>query len=54
MRADALVGFEMLCVHDDAGEIIAVVVETEQHAQADIVNAAVHGAIHGLGVIGII
>ncbi len=34
-----------------AGELVAVAFQAEQHAQAHVVDAALHGAVHGFGVV---
>ena len=51
MRADAVNSFQMLRVHDQAGELILVQLKTEQNAQAHIVDAAFHRAVHGFRVV---
>ena len=54
VRADAVHGFQMLGVHQQAGKLILVALEAEQHAETHIVDAALHCAVHRLGVIGIV
>ena len=51
MRAHAEHGFQMLRMHEKAGELVAVQLQPEQHAAAHIVDAALHGPVHGLGVV---
>ena len=52
--ANALDRFQMLGVHEQAGKLILVPLQPEQHAQAHVVDAALHGPVHGLGVIGVV
>ena len=51
MRPYAEHRLQMLGVHQQAGEFVFVHLQPEQHAQPHIVNAALHGAIHRLGVV---
>ncbi len=44
----------MLRVHKQPGKFIAVLVKAEENADSHVVNAALHGAVHGLGVIVVI
>ena len=44
-------GFQMLGVHEKTCKFIAVFVETEEHAETDVVNAALHGSVHRFGVV---
>ena len=44
----------MLRVHQQRGEFIAVQFQPIEHAQAHVVDAALHGAVHGLGVISVV
>ena len=54
MKADAVLFFQVF-VMDHHGQGFKVgVVETEEHAGADIVNAAGHGPVKGSGVIPIV
>ena len=50
VRAHAVDGLQMLRVHDEARELVAIALEPEQHAQAHVVDAALHRAVHRLGV----
>ena len=43
-------GLQVLRVHDEARELVAIALEPEQHAQAHVVDATLHRAIHRLGV----
>ena len=45
---------QVLGVHQQPGELIAVQLQAEQHAQAHVVNAALHGPVHGLGVVAVV
>ena len=47
-------GLQMLRVHEQPHEIVAVHVEPEEHAAAHIIDAALHGPVHGLRMIGIV
>ena len=48
--ADAVDGFQMFGVHQQAGEFVAIELKPEEHAQANVVDAAFHGAVHRFGV----
>ena len=54
VRADAVNGFEVLRVHHQAREFILIALQPEQNAQPHVVDAAVHGAVHRLGVVVVI
>ena len=54
MRADAERGLEVFGVHEEGGEFVAVAFEAEEYAESDVVDAALHGAVHGLGVVGVV
>ena len=54
MGADAVDGFQVLCVHEQTGELILVALQAKQNAQTYVINTAVHGTIHGLGVVGVV
>ena len=54
MRSHAVNGFQMFRVHQKSREFIAVLVEPEEHADSHIVDAALHRAVHGLGVVAIV
>ena len=49
--ADTVDGLQMLGVHDEACELVLVELQTEEDAQAHVVDTALHGAVHGLGVV---
>ena len=51
MRAYAEDSFQMLGVHEKTCKFIAVFVETEEHAETDVVNAALHGSVHRFRVV---
>ena len=42
---------EVLCVHEKSCELVAIKLKSEEYAQAYVVNAALHSAIHRLGVV---
>ena len=44
----------MLCMHDDTGKIITVIVQSKQNTQSYIIDTAFHSPVHGLCMIGII
>ena len=54
VRTDAESGFQMFRVHEHADEIVAIQVQAKQNPAADVVDAALHGAIHRLGVPGVV
>ena len=54
MRADSVNCLQMLRVHEKTGKFIAVHLQPEQYAQSHIVNAALHGSVHGFCVVIII
>ena len=47
-------GLQVLGVHQQARELIAVQLQAEEHPQAHVVNAALHSPVHSLGMIPII
>ena len=44
----------MLGMHEQGRKFVTIAFQTEEHAQAHIVDAALHGAVHGFGMPGII
>ena len=54
VRAHAVDGLKVLCVHDEPCELVLVQLQTEQYAQTYVVDAALHSAVHRLGVIVIV
>ena len=54
VRTDALRRLQVLRMHEESDEIVTVEVETEQHAASDIVDSALHRAVHRLGVVGVV
>ena len=54
MRSYAVNCLQMLCVHEQSHQLIGIVFQPEQHAQPHIVYAALHGAVHRLGVVGVV
>ena len=49
--ADTVDGLQMLGVHDEARELVLVQLQAEEDAQTHVVDTALHGAVHGLGVV---
>ena len=45
---------QMLGMHQKAGQFVAVTLQTEQYAQADIINAAFHRSVHSLRMVSVI
>ena len=54
VRANAMHRLQMLRVHDQTGKLVLVHLQAEQNAQAHVVNAAFHGPVHGLSMVGVI
>ena len=54
VRAHAEHRFQMLRVHEQAGELVGVALQAEQHAEPHVVDAGGHGAVVGLGVPGVV
>ncbi len=50
VRPHAVHGLQVLGVHDEPRELVAVALQAEEHTQPHVVDAALHGAVHGLGV----
>ena len=46
--------FQMLRMHQKAGQLIFITLQAKKYAQAHVINTTLHGSIHGLGVISII
>ena len=44
----------MLGVHEKPGKLVAVQLQAEEHPQAHVVDAALHGPVHGLGVVAVV
>ena len=47
-------GFQMFRMHQKTGELVAILVESEEHADSHIVDSALHRAVHRLGVVAIV
>ena len=45
---------QMLGMHQKAGQLVAVTLQTKQYAQADIINAALHRSVHCLRMVSVI
>ena len=45
---------QMLGMHQKAGQLIAVTLQTKQYAQAYIINAALHSSVHSLRMVSVI
>ena len=54
VRPDAVNRFEVFGVHQKADKIIAVQVQAKQDATSYVVDAALHGAVHRFGVVGVV
>ena len=54
MRTYAMHCLQMLCMHQKTGQLVAITLQTEQYAQAYIINAALHGSVHSLRMISVI
>ena len=46
--------FQVFGVHEQPGKLVLIQFQPEQNTQAHIVDAALHGPVHGFGVIIII
>ena len=44
----------MFCVHEKTDEVVAISLETKQYTDADIVDAALHCAVHSFSMISVI
>ena len=51
VRADAVNRLEVLGVHKQSRELVAVKLESEKYAESYVVDTALHSAIHSLGVV---
>ena len=54
VRTDAEDRLEVLGVHEQADEVVFIHVEPKEHAAAHVVDAALHRAVHRLGVVGVV
>ena len=54
VRSHAVNRLQMLGMHEQTGKLVAVELQAKEHAQADVINAALHGAVHRLGVVGVV
>ena len=54
VRAYAVNRLQMLGVHDESRELVLVQLQTEEHTQTHVVDTALHGSVHGLGVVVVI
>ena len=54
VRTHAEDGFEVLGVHEEADEVVAVEVEPEEDAQTHVVDPRFHGAVVCFGVVGVV
>ena len=52
--SNALCCLQMLCMHQDTNQLVAVALQTKQNAKTNIVDAALHRTIHCLSMICII
>ena len=51
---DAEAGFEVLGVHEQSREVVPVGIQTEQYADAHVVDTTFHRAVHRFGVVGVV
>lgn len=54
MRAYAVHGFKVLRVHQLATELVTVHFKAVQNAETHVIDTALHGAVHRLGVVGVV
>ena len=54
MRSYAPISLHMLCVHNNSGKIIAIIVQSEQYANSHIINTGLSCSIHSLCMISVI
>ena len=54
MRSHTLHSLQVLRMHQDSGELVSVQLESVEDAQPNIVDAALHRAVHRLGMIVIV
>ena len=54
VRADAEGRFQMFRVHEQGGEFVAIALQAEEDAEADVVDAAFHGAVHRFRVVAVV
>jgi len=54
VRTAAFVGFKVFGVHEDADEVILVIVQAEQNSQSNVVDAAFHCAVHSFSVVRVV
>ena len=54
MRTHTETGFEMFGVHQQPGEVVSVVVQSEKYAYAHVVDTCFHSTVHSLGMICVI
>ena len=54
MRTYAVYCLQMLGMHQKAGQLVAITLQTEQYTQAYIINAALHRSVHRLRMVSVI
>ena len=54
MRTDTMHGLQMLCMHQDSSELIAVHLKAKENAKSHIIDAALHRAVHCLRMVCIV
>ena len=45
---------KVFCMHEKSGEFITVLIESEENAEADVIDAAFHRSVHSLCVVSVI
>ena len=54
VRSNAVNRLQMFCVHEDSRKFIAVQFQSEKHTKTHIINTALHGPVHRLGMISVV
>ena len=54
MRAYAVNGFKMLCVHDKSGKLVFVEFKTEENTETYVIDTTFHSSVHCFRMISII
>ena len=54
MRTYAVRRFQMFGMHQQSHEVVAVGVQAEQYTDTYIIDSSLHGAVHGLRMVGIV
>ena len=51
VRPYSVYSLEMLGMHQQACKFVFIKLQTEQNTEADVVDPALHGAVHGFGMV---